>query len=260
MALGSSYNNNEQENRKNKYSPTVYSPYRLNNGESQLDPTCMTFTMCMGNCLKISICPKVDNNPDGRNFDVDKGISIYLNHTKARILSNEIKKFLSDPVTYNSVGVASGKGLLTISNGSEFGVNNPCMVLRSIDENGTCVASTLYDFKTKYHFAIRNYNEATNSFNKEFDSYDNIEVEQLVTLLDSYVEAMTGAVAFSVANQMNFEFSRLNGKIESICGKLGVETGASRGRPGNRNQSYFNSTPGNASSIAPGTLAELDNY
>lgn len=256
MALGT-YNNNEQSNN-NKYSPTVYSPYRLNNGESQLDPTCMTFTMCMNNCLKISICPKNNNEMDGRNFDLDGGISIYLNHTKARILANEIKNFLSDPVRYNSVGVASGKGLLTISNGSEFGVNNPCMVLRSIDANGVCTASTLYEFKTQYHYAVRNFDEATNSFTKEYDSYDNIEIEQVVTMLESYVEAMTSAVAFSVASQLAFDIKGLHGKADSICAKLGIEVGGSRGRGGARNQSFFNNTPGNASSFTPGTLAELD--
>ena len=41
MSLGSTYNNNQNSNR-NTPEVTVYSGYRMNNAESQIDATCLT--------------------------------------------------------------------------------------------------------------------------------------------------------------------------------------------------------------------------
>lgn len=234
MALGQSYNNN-----KNNYSPTVYSNYKFNNGEATVDPSCLSCSF-WNNMLKISIAPKKQTSGDEIAFDFDSAISIYLNHTKARILYGEIAKFLSDPVKFNSVGIPSGQGLVTI--GSIEG--KPCIVIRKINADGVTESSYAYQFKTDYYYSIRNYDETTADFDKITEDYKNIEIEQLLTLLQSYYEAATNALAYSVMEQSKYDQSRTNTKLELIANKLGVQFG--KGGGGNTTkpaESIFNKKP-----------------
>ena len=154
MAFGSTYNNNKKES--NIPELTVYSGYRFNNAESKIDATCLTFRFWKGN-LCVGIFPRRNTGNDEISFDMDNGITIYLSHTKARILKHELELFLSDPITYNSVGVPSGQAAITISNGSEYCKNNPVITIRKVTETGEVVASFSYEFKTDMHHSIRNY-------------------------------------------------------------------------------------------------------
>lgn len=259
MSLGSNYNN---DNQKKQYNPTVYSSYRMNNAESTVDPTCLTFTY-WNNTLKVSICPKKNTGNDDISFDMDNCISVHLNHTKARILANELKLFLKDPETYNSSGVPVGaSGLITISNGKEYGVSNPCLTIRKLDENGKISSSFAYQFKTDYYFSIRGYSE-TGDFHKEFGEYSNLEITQMITLLEEYFRAMTGAIAFTVIDQTKYENTRVNNKLEAIGLKLGVEFGNKSGggtKKYNSSGSYFNNNSGNTSSTPSYNAASLDDY
>lgn len=221
MALGNTYN---QNNEKQQYHPTVYSPYKMTNAESVIDPSSLSFSF-WNSTLKITIAPKKQLNNDEVAFDYDNAVAIYLNHTKARILYDEICKFQMDPEKYNSSGVPSGQGLITISNGSEFGYNSPCLVIRKIDESGATTSSYAYQFKTDYYYSIRNYNQSNGAFDKVTADYNNIEIEQLKTLLIEYYTAMCGAMAYSVIDQRKYEDSRVSGKLEQIASKLGVSFG-----------------------------------
>lgn len=231
MALGSTYNNNQTSNRQDV---TVYSNYRMNNAESKIDATCMTFRFWRTN-LCLGIFPRKNTGNDEVTFDMDNGITIYLSHTKARMFMNELKHFLEDPVAYNAVGVTSGAAAITISNGSEYGKNNPVITIRKVDENGNVIASFAYEIKTDYYFAIRNY-DGTN-YDEEKDEYKYIEIEQLITVLDEYVKASTNATAFSVANQQVYPLNRIDNKVEAIAQSLGVEL-----RSGNGNQHKYNNS------------------
>lgn len=245
MSLGSTYNNNQNNNR-NVPDISVYSGYRMNNAESQIDATCLTSRFWKSN-LCLSIYPKKNTGNDEIAFDMDNGITIYLSHSKARILANELKLFLSDPVSYNGVGTASGSAAVTISNGVEYGKNTPVLTIRKVDEAGNVVASFAYEFKTNYYYAIRNYDGK--NFDSAYDEYRNLEIEQLITLLEEYVKASTNAIAFTVMDQRKYGATRAENKIDAIAQKLGVEIKSNNG--GQRqynNKSYFNSNNSGSSS------------
>lgn len=236
MGLGSTYNNNQ--NSRNTPDLTVYSNYRMNNAESTIDPTCLTFRFWRTN-LCIGIFPRKNTGNDEVQFDMDNGITIYLSHTKARILKNELEHFLKDPVTYNGCGVPSGSAAITISNGAEYGKNTPVLTIRKVNENGDVVASFAYEFKSNYYYGIRNYDGK--NFASAYDDYKNIEIQQMITLLDQYVLASTNAIAFSVRDNSKFYDNRVESKIDAIAANLGVELPKSgQQKKSFNNNSYFN--------------------
>lgn len=244
MSLGNTYNNNQ--NKDNRPEVTVYSAYRMNNHESSIDPTCITFRFWK-NTLCVGIFPRKNTNNDEVAFDMDNGITIYLSHTKARILKAELENFIKDPVAYNGAGVPSGSAVISISNGAEYGKNAPIVTIRKVDENGRVVSSFAYEFKRNYHFSIRGY--TGQGFDKVFDDYNNIEIEQFITLLDEYCKAMTNAVAYTVMDQRKYSHGRVENKIDAIAKSLGVETNQGSGnRRSYNNSSYFNNAGGNQSS------------
>ena len=231
MSLGDSYNNNKQNN----YSPTVYSPYKMSNSESKVDAS--TFAPTFWNSmLKLAIAPLKPSNDDTIAYDYDKEIAIYLNHTKARLFAYELRKFKENPDTYNNQGVNSNNGVINICNGKEFGVTSPVIVIRKLDnESGQTVASAAYEIKTQYHYAIRNFVENDFKFDRAY--YDDLEVDQLISLLETYYEAMTSSVAYSVIDNNKYEMNRLTGRINAVAEKLGVEFG----KKGNYNNKSSNS-------------------
>lgn len=252
MALGSTYNNNP--GRDEPFTPTVYSPYRLNNGESKLDPTCITFSFWK-NSLKIGICPR-KNNSDEMSFDMDGGVFIYLNHTKARILSEELKLFIADPKGHSGCGVPSGKqGIITFHDGSEFGAKNPVVCIRKVDDNGNVDTSFAYEVKgDDYYFSIRNYKEGSD-FTKEFESYNNLELLQILTLLEEYYRAQTQAIAATVATQQAYSLDRIQTRLNAVAEKLGLEiyNGGNRRGGYSSSSSFFNRSNGNGGSSTAST-------
>lgn len=261
MALGNTYNNNQ--GKSNIPELSVNSNYRMNNAESKVDATCITFRYWKSN-LCIGIFPRKNTGNDEISFDMDNGITIYLSHTKARILKHEIELFLSDPITYNSVGVPSGQAAITISNGAEYNKNNPIMTIRKVSETGEVVASFAYEFKTNFHYAIRNYDGK--SFDSAYEDYHNIEIEQMLTVLDEYIKASTNAIAFTVMEQRKYSFARLDNKIEAIATSLGVDISRSgnNGRSRYSASSYFNNNTStdassySANSVGYGSTATID--
>lgn len=219
MALG---NYNSNKNEKKNYSPMVYSGYGMANPESTVDPSKLSASF-WNNMLKLSISPrKQTNDPSIIAYDNDNSIAIYLTHTKANMLYQEICKFEENPDLYQNQGVASGEGLIYISNGKEFGVNCPCIVIKKIDSaTGECKSSYAYQVKKDYHYSIRNYDQTSNEFDKVF--YNSIEIDEIKILLKSYYEAMTAAIAYSVIDNAKYDFSRVNTKIELIGEKVGVD-------------------------------------
>lgn len=251
--LGDSYNNNKNDRKVNN-DPTVYSPYKFTNPDG-VDPSALTISF-WGSTMKVSISPKKATNNGDVSFDYENGISIYLTHTKARILAEEIRAFMNGKI--NSCGVDTNKGFISISNGKEFGVDSNLLVIRSFDtENNKVSSSYAYEFKKNYHYAIRNFDEKTIDFEKAY--YDNLEIEQFVTILEEYYKAMTYAISFTVLDQNKFNNSRMNTKLDSIATKLGVEyTNKSSGNSGGG--SFFNNREGNSSSsFKSGSIDDLDN-
>ena len=222
MSLGDqTYNNNKGEMPKR---PTVSSPYMFTNTFSTVDPSRITFAF-WNRSLKITITPMIGKNDDGvATYDKDNAISAYFTHTKAYIMANEIRKFLSDPITYNSSGVISGETLVTISNGEEFNTAGVYLVIRKIDkETGKTLSSYAYQFRTDFYNSVRNYDQNSVQFTTEFEEYSNLEITQLLALLDSYVEAMTYAQAYAVIDSADYNYNQMMNRINDICACLGIE-------------------------------------
>lgn len=254
-----SYSNNKEYNKP--YDTNTYTAYRFNNGESLVDKTCITCSMWKQN-LKIGIFPRKDNI-DEMAFDMDNGLVVYLNHTKARILAEEIKNFLRDPETYNGCGVPSGQGIITISNGSEFGTTSPVIVIRKLDETGNVVSSFAYECKKDFYYAVRGYNGGK-EFVNDYDTYKNLELECLVTMLEEYYKAMTYAIAHSFMDANRYNHDRLQSRLNAIAEKLGVDVSrgnSSKGSNYSSATSFFNNAgkaTGSSESYTPATLDDID--
>lgn len=263
MALGDTYNNNEKKN----YAPSVTSGYRFGNPESTIDKTSLSFSY-WNKLLKVSIAPRKKTDDDSIAYDHDNAGSVFLSHSKALILHDEIIKFLEE---YNegkapsNVGVSSGsEGLIYICNGEEFNAEGPCLVIRKIDESGHSTSTYVYEFRRDVHAAVVNYTEKNAKFESRF--YPQLEIVQFCNLLKSYYEAMTMAVAYSVQEANKYDNSRINTKLKLIGEKLGVDMNRSNNdKIRNSNTSYFsnaksvdiNSYSG-SSSYESGSLDDLD--
>lgn len=241
MALNTPYNNGD--NSRKQSSVNVYSPYKMSNTEG-IDPSALNFTFCL-NMLKLSISPKKPG--DQIAFDHEKAIECYLTHSKAKMLSDEIKFMLSHKGELHSVAVSTGRdGLVEFNDGVAFGLDHPVLVLRKVGEDGKPVSNYVYEFKNDYHFNIRNYDpENPSNFDKLI--HDKLEIEQFLTILDQYVKAITGAIAYSVLENGKFNNGRTDGKLNAIMDKLGVEYNTGRPNYSRNNNSYFNNNQGNTS-------------
>ena len=248
MPLGN-YDNNQ--NNKKQISVNVYSPYKMSNTEG-VDPSALNFTFCL-NLLKISISPKKPG--DIIAFDHEKAIECFLTHSKAKVFADEIRYMLSHKGEVHNVAVSTGKdGMIEFNDGTDFGTNNYLLVLRKIGEDGRPTSVYAYEFKRDYYFSIRNYNQDSPA-NYDRAIHDTVEIEELLILLDEYVKAMSGAVAYSVLENGKYAQARQENKINAIMDKLGVEynKGGNYSKP---NNSFFNNNQGNTS-YRQGTLDEF---
>lgn len=229
MAL--SNNQFSKDENKKGYSVNVYSDYSFANPNSKVDQTRLSSTFCLG-LLKLEIAPKEQNSDKPYpTYDSKAGVAVYLSHTKALILLEEMEAMEADPSIATSVGVDSGsgekQGIIQISNGAEFGTTNRCVIIRKIgiDSNGGGYVSASFATELKeddYHYSIRNFNaDNPTEFDKIF--HNDIEWTQLKTLLRQFVIAQTNAVAYSVMEQMKYNNSRVNTKLDLIMEKNGIE-------------------------------------
>lgn len=257
------YDNYNNQNQKSDFHPRVFSPYKFNNAESTVDQTCLAFSF-WNNTLCIKIAPKKQNTQNIQ-FDMDAAASLYLSYSKARMFLDIIQKFKEDPDRYSGYGVPSGKGLLTICNGKEYGSNKPCIVIRNVDETGATSAEYVYETKAEeYYYGITNYNPQNGQYDVVNDIFNNIELNMIECVLTEYIKASTLAVAASCVEANNYEFNRMNTKLESIGSKLGVDL--SGGKRYN-NKSYFSNSNNDQSMLngpqqqfTSGSMSDLDDY
>lgn len=224
MALGQSVFNRQNNNQKK--SINVHSNYRMMNSNdvNHYAGSVMGFTYWQGT-LKIHISPlKMVNGQDYPVADRDREVSCYLKHTKARVLMMEIDRFLSGE--FKNVSITSGTTLLTISDGSERGLEQPVICIRKLTKDLSAVEEEiLYICRTDYHFAIHNFNTEEFDGDKDFESYKYMDIIELRQVLEEYCKAMTMATAYSVAETNQWVNSSINSTIDSIADKLGVSTG-----------------------------------
>ena len=238
MALGDSYNNNESKDKK--YTPNIQSEYKMSNPEG-IDPSSLSFNFWNG-LLNIKIAPKKANsNDEFASYDYDNAASVFISHSKARILAEEIKRFIEANGSIDNVGVNTKHGLLSVSSGKEFGVSSPVLVVRDLDpNNGQIISQYIYQFKTGFHYGIENFKDSKYST----VTYDNLELEQLITILEQFYLSMTNAMAYSVINCNRFNDTRVKNSLDAIKENLGISTSYSSKNSGgsyfsrNNNSSY----------------------
>ena len=254
MALGDYSRNNTDSNSKKTREPVVYSAYGTSNVDG-IDPSALSYQFYNG-LLKISISPmKRGAKPgDSSLWDYDGGISIWLTHSKAYMLLQEIEYVLEHKDTCHNGGVFTRSGgLISFSSGKELGCTSPCLIIRTVDSNGTITASYAYQFKNNYE-AIRNFDEKSNFDRVE---YPNIEIDELKTILKEYATSACGASAYAVINNNKYEANRTSTKLSMIMDKLGIES-PSYNRGGQ--SSFFNQSrqQPNSSYMNPPETVSID--
>lgn len=231
--LGDKYNNNSKKDNAKK-SPTVYSKYTLSNSESSVDPSKLSTTYWNG-LMKLSIAPF---NEASKEYEYDKSGDVYLSGYKAKALADEITLYLEQPDRFANLGVVSGTGIINISNGMDInGIVVPNITIREVNEDGTVKASYLYEFKSNYHYTIRNYEESTGKFDKIYNN--NLEIITLRDMLNEFYLSMGGAQAYAGIEYGKFDNSRTQTKLDSIAEKLGIEY--------KKNNNYSSKGRGNSS-------------
>lgn len=221
------FDNND--NNKQDFRPTYYSPVKFRNELSPVDPSELSFAYWKG-MLKLSISPKMENtNLEYTTYDHKNNIEVFINHTKARMLYHEMAELRANPDAYQSVGINTGSsGLISVSNGKEVGINGLILIIRKLNLDGTVQSSYMYQFNREYHFSIRNFDENALTYDKHF--YDEIEYDEFMDLLKNYYENINGFVAYSTVDAMRFEHKRINTKIGLMMDKLGIPKLEKNGR------------------------------
>ena len=245
MALGD-YNSNKPKYKELE----VYSNYGMTNAEGVVDPSALSISF-FRNLMKVSIAPKMQNG-NGK-WDNENAASVYLTHTKARVLYQVIRDVLDPEKPHiKNGGVNSGTGetvgLITFSDGTEMGLQNPCLIIRKIGQQGEVLSMYVYEFKFNYHNAIINFDGNSSQYEQVY--FDNLEIEQFLDALQEYYIAMVNATAYSVANQMRFSITALDNKLNAIAEATGARIEKTSGGNSGGGNSFFSNNKGGSTPAA----------
>ena len=251
MALG-------DKNNKEYYENTYYSRVRFRNS----DNITLGFSFWKG-LLKISLSQvKTGSN------EYEEIACIHLSPMKAKLLKADLEylKTLGHDDT-RLFGVDTGstdtRNIIAFGNditSTKDGIKR-YLVIGKVDPNGTLLNPVRFDFNFDYNITIEWFDLEKMDCGKRFDN--NLEIDMIITTLEQFTNAMTGAVAYSVMDMGRFDYSRITTKIESIMTALNIDTGRNNG--GDQSNSYFNrngaaspqnSNRGRSSSM---TIEDLDN-
>lgn len=233
--------------------PNVYG-YSFSNQAKECN-THLTFTMWR-KTLKIAIEDPLSTDENGNvQYDFKNAATIFLSHSKARILSIVLKELMANPVNFNRAIQVSNK-IIIVSSGELINLpGNPCFLIQTISESGKVESSKTYVFKNNYHCTYDNFDSKTGKYDVNIEQFKYLEIEQIITLLEEYYKAMTGCIAFAVIDNMKFNMNKIIGNQNKFAAKLGVDLGSSKGANTSRS-SYFNN--GGQSKMQSFGTASLD--
>lgn len=228
MSLGDGNQNKPQDIER-----TVYSHFSSGNPDG-IDPSKYAISF-WGGLMKLSISPKIASSDGSIKYDYENNIELYLSHTRAMVLADELKDMVKNGL--KCVGVLTGMkndGLILVTDGKEIGASGPCLILMKLNENFQPISSFAYEFRKQFHFGVRDYNSSDGSFDRVY--YDNLEIDQLIIALEEYYKAMVGAQAYAASSMaFKFDIARFNKNIGLVMDKLGVvQDNGSRRQPPNR--------------------------
>ena len=195
-------NNNNQTFQGNGGSNDVFTPstrssYKFFNSTSSLDKTMLTFTY-WNSLLRITMNPIIVQDGSANKVDTNNRIDMYFSPSKAQMFLHCIQTFRKNPDAYKNIGVNTNKGIIFIANGEKmYGKKGTFIVINLINnENGAKEGEAAYEINSDV-YAISNY-AGGNNFDKYFDYSQDIELDMIETLLSSFIDAYTNAVAYSI--------------------------------------------------------------
>lgn len=240
MALGNTYNSNDKQPVSVTYSPISFSNPNGNVAQTKLNIS------YFNKLLKIGIANKKQNNGNNSydSYDNDNQAAVFISVTKAKIILDLLDDLTCKDDVHN-VCIEVKNGLFSISDGTEFGVNSPCIVIRSVDEAGN-INTAIYETKSDYHKGAYNYNESDGTYEDVF--FNTIEFDLIKILLEQYVKASTYAIAATVMEAGMYKRNAMADVLYNIGRKVGVVEDNNNG--GSRNNSSFlsNNARNNSSS------------
>lgn len=228
MAIGSgSYNNNENNGKRQLYENTYYSRLRVKNDETKL---ALGFSFNSG-LLKVEISEIKEG------FKYEPVENIFITPTKALLLTKEIKNYRAYLAEGNIVegkafGVTAGMGEKVSYIGFHADKDAHTLItIGKIDGSGNITNSVTIPLNVDYNYAIQWDNINSMELTKNY--YDGIELDQIYQLFDDFSKSMNGAFAYSVLDLGKFDIASIKSKMDPIYDKLGIER-----RTYNNNRSY----------------------
>lgn len=231
MAAFGGYSNQQNMNTPNIYGFSFY------NKESTVSKTMLQFSMWK-TTLKIAIYPLIESDSDEVKYDRKNGCAIFLVPAKAKMVSDILKGFKSDPKKFNGLSIPAGQGLISIVSGDYFGKKDagPCIVIRKVNGGtGQVELSYAFEIRQKLYNVVTSFDEKTGKFEQSFDQFKDLDLDMMIAQLDAYYHAMTNAYAFSTIDN-------LYPYLDKIASKMGVDLN-SNFNGGSFNKSYFANKP-----------------
>ena len=224
------YNNNSNSAPVN----STFSSVSFSNPESRIAQSKFSIGY-FNRLMKIGIALRnnAGSNDSFATYDTDNQVSVFVSFSKAKMLHDMIVYMEENAGKVHNVCVELKNGLLKISDGTEYGVNNPCLSISYADESGN-VNEIIYETKTNYHAAAYNYDNG----NYESKVFDKLELEALKMTLIEYYKASSYAIAASVMEASMYKRQAQTDLIKAIADKVGAQTGSGSSK-GNFNNKTF---------------------
>lgn len=223
MALRN-YNNNDKGPINATFSSIAFS-----NTDSKIMQSRFSISY-FNKLMKVSIALRnnANSNDAYATYDTDGQISVFVSFSKAIVLSKLIDKFKTEK-DINNVCIELKNGLLKISNGAEYGTDNPCISISYADEAGN-INEVVYETKTNYYTGAYNYNDG--KFSSE--TFPNIEIDAFDMALNEYYKAQSYAQAAAYMEASMYKRQSLYDLIKSIADHVGASS--------SNNKQYNNKT------------------
>jgi len=230
------YNNNDK-----KQMTAVYGQAVMANSESKICASRFSISYLNG-LMKLSIALKNSDNSQGyATYDNSNAVTVFLPHTKAKMLNDMITFMRKDKSVHNVCMELRG-GLFKVSDGTEFGSSAPCFSIMYARDDGE-TGEVIYETKNDFHTAAYNYEN--NKFSSK--TFTDIELDMLQVYFSEYVKASGYAIAATVADNLAYKLSAQYDLIRSIAEKVGARSNSKQNNKpfldpnGNRGES--NKTP-----------------
>lgn len=215
MALGdTNFNNNNNKRTEDSY----YSRLVISNPNGKF----LKFKFWAG---KLAMSIAVVDSSQQKFAYKDTAIA-FFNPMKAKILAEELKKFIADP-EHKPVGVVIGSGDPNTCVTFMYDNNDIIVDICKVDANGNKSGEDVFTFQKDYHYSVTYKDFKKLDFSKNY--FNTLEIEAIINLLDSFFTSSNGATAYSVMDMSRFNYGRIKSNTEAIMDKLGIQRASSKG-------------------------------